>query len=99
MFMGTYSRDHADGTTASAGHLPPAGRGGCLATEEEEKVGVEEGDGPQDGHAPELWRAHHAERGTIHGRKLAYGRFFFFDILRTSEIDLYGPQNSFFLHF
>lgn len=65
-FWRTYPGDYADGTAGSAGYLSPAARDRGPAAEEEEEVGVEEGDGPQDGHAPELRRAQHAERGAVH---------------------------------
>lgn len=69
--------NHADGAAAAAtsgvvvglGHRSEARDGGAAAEEEEEDVGVEEGDGPQDGHPPELPRAHHAERFAVHGRR------------------------------
>ena len=60
----SYPGDHADGTAA---YVSPPARGGSPATEEEEEVGVEEGEGPEDAHAPELRRAHHAERLAVHG--------------------------------
>jgi hypothetical protein len=41
--------------------------GGGPAEEEDEEVGVEEGEGPDDGHPPELRRADHAERLAVHG--------------------------------
>lgn len=72
-----YPSNHADGAAAAAtsgvvvglGHRSEARDGGAAAEEEEEDVGVEEGDGPQDGHPPELPRAHHAERFAVHGRR------------------------------
>jgi hypothetical protein len=60
-----YPGDHADGTVNCVS--TPA-RDCGLATEEEEEVGVEEGDGPDDAHPPELRRAHHAERLEVHGK-------------------------------
>ena len=50
------------------GPRSPEARGGRgPAAEEDEEVGVEEGDAPEDGHAPELRRADHAERLAVHG--------------------------------
>ena len=63
-----YPGDHADGASAGTGPRSPEARGGRgPAAEEDEEVGVEEGDAPEDGHAPELRRADHAERLAVHG--------------------------------
>ena len=63
-----YPGDHADGASAGTGPRAPEARGGRgPAAEEDEEVGVEEGDAPEDGHAPELRRADHAERLAVHG--------------------------------
>lgn len=55
------------------GSRSTAARGVGPATEEEEEVGVEEGEGPEDAHAPELGRAHHAQRLAVHGEAEAVG--------------------------
>jgi len=67
----TYPGDDADGTASFGGPGLPAARGGRPAAEEHEEVGVEEGEGPEDGHPPELRRAQHAERLAVHGGRCA----------------------------
>jgi hypothetical protein len=64
-----YPRDHADWAAAVAARprSPAVRGGGGPAEEEDEEVGVEEGEGPDDGHPPELRRADHAERLAVHG--------------------------------
>jgi hypothetical protein len=67
----TYPGDNADGATSFGWPRPAAARGIRPAAVEHEEVGVEEGEGPEDCHPPELRRAQHAERLAIHGGRCA----------------------------